>query len=295
MKSLKLKKKKHSKLKVRGKISSIEALEKREMEKKALSYQVSKTQNIASSSARALSMAEVNAILAKDGSPTSNDKPYNNQMTRHWVRRSARQPCQSAVHTSSVKSLLKKINDNDSDMVVLKLKKYLSDPDTPCVVIDAMLDALGSNTNCQALYIQNFNEGMCDNQVLHLLRVLQNPKCNIWCLNIGENYKVKLRTWEAFTNGLKYTKITHMYASEHTISAAMKEKIRDIIRLNRKKHNMHIDPENLDVIVQCTHCWWNPINAQILQPYLKRCGYEHLLLDKVAQGVKGTITDVSNI
>ena len=136
---------------------------------------------------------------------------------------------------------------------------------------------------------------MCDDQVLHLLRILQNPKCNIWCLNIGENYNVKTRTWAAFTNGLKHTKITHMYASEHTISAAMKETIRDYIRANRKKHSMHNDPNNLDVIVQCTHCWWNPINAQVLQPYLLRCGYDQLLLDKVAQGVKGTITDVSNI
>eukprot|EP00957_Ditylum_brightwellii_P014218 1071184-Ditylum_brightwellii.AAC.1 len=43
---------------------------------------------------------------------------------------------------------------NDDDMVVLKLKKYLNDPDTPCVVIDAALTALERNTNCEALYIQ---------------------------------------------------------------------------------------------------------------------------------------------
>lgn len=39
-------------------------------------------------------------------------------------------------------------------MVVLKLKKYLSDPDTPTVIIDAALDALEENRNCEALYIQ---------------------------------------------------------------------------------------------------------------------------------------------
>lgn len=136
---------------------------------------------------------------------------------------------------------------------------------------------------------------MGDEQILHLLRILQRPSCKIWCLNIGENYKVKRRTWAAFTNGLKQTNITHMYASEHTISGAMKEKIREIIRENRSKHNMHIDPENLDIIVQCTHCWWNPINAKVLQPYLKQRGYDEMLRDKVAQGTKDVITDASKI
>ena len=74
--------------------------------------------------------------------------------------------------------------------------------------------------------------------MLHLLRILQHPSCNIWCLNIGETYNVKSRTWATFTKGLKKTKITHMYASEHTISSAMKEKIREIIRSNRGKHSI---------------------------------------------------------
>jgi hypothetical protein len=80
-----------------------------------------------------------------------------------------------------------------------------------------------------------------------------------------------------------------MYASEHTISSAMKEKIREIIRSNRKKHNMHIDPNNLNVIVQCTHCWWNPINARLLKPFIRQGGYEHILLDKIAQGTKDAV------
>ena len=99
---------------------------------------------------------------------------------------------------------------------------------------------------------------------------------------------MKSRTWATFTKGLKKTKITHMYASEHTISSAMKEKIREIIRSNRGKHSMHIDPENLDVILKCTHCWWNPMNAKVLQPYIKQGVYEHILLDKIAQGTKDT-------
>jgi hypothetical protein len=78
-----------------------------------------------------------------------------------------------------------------------------------------------------------------------------------------------------------------MYASEHTISSAMKEKIREIIRDNRKKHDMHINPDNLEVIVQCTHCWWNPINAKVLRPYIKQRGFEDILNDKEIQGVHG--------
>ena len=131
---------------------------------------------------------------------------------------------------------------------------------------------------------------MRDKQVLHLLRILQQPSCNIWCLNIGETYNVSEETWEAFAEGLQRTKVTHMYASEHTITADLKEEIRETIRFNRQKHNMHNDPNNLDVIVQCTHCWWNPINAKILRPHLKKRGYEHFLNDKEAQGLRGSMS-----
>src|SRR5688500_13751387 len=108
---------------------------------------------------------------------------------------------------------------------------------------------------------------MRDRQVLRLLKILQQPSCRIWCLNIGETYNVSDETWEEFAKGLEKTKVTHMYASEHTISAELKDEIRETIRLNRKKHDMHINPKNLDVIIQCTHCWWNPINAKVLRPY----------------------------
>jgi hypothetical protein len=104
----------------------------------------------------------------------------------------------------------------------------------------------------------------------------------------GETYKVKTKTWKKFADGLADTKITHMYASEHTITSELKEQIRATIRDNRRKHNMHIDPENLDVIVQCTHCWWNPINAKVLRPFLHKRGYAHILNDAEAQGLRGT-------
>jgi len=226
---------------------------------------------------RALTDAEVRAILGDDFSAGGGG---------NYVRRSTRQPSRSVLDHKSLRALISKLENNDRDMAVLKMKKYLPDPDTKPIAIDAVLSALEKNTNCQALYIQNFNEGMRDDEVLHLLRVLQNPLCNIWCLNIGETYNIQDRTWEKFAKGLKKTKVTHMYASEHTITNNLKDYVRLTIRNNRSKHQMHIDPDNLDVIIQCTHCWWNPINAKILRPYLRKKGYEHLLFDKALQGTK---------
>eukprot|EP00979_Chaetoceros_neogracilis_P003800 scaffold664_cov238-Chaetoceros_neogracile.AAC.5 len=268
------------KLKIRGK----QKLRKLAQEKEEVECTSEKCADLPKE--RPLTAAEIRAILGEDAADVGD---ANN----NFVRRSTRQPSLSAITAPNVRAVVGKLQMNDPDMVVLKCKKYLPDSDTPSVIVDALLDALESNTNCQALYIQNFNTGMCDEQFLHLLRVLQLPSCKIWCLNIGETYKVKRRTWAAFTNGLKKTNITHMYASEHTISSAIKEKIRETIRNNRMKHKMHIDPRNLDVIVQCTHCWWNPINAKVLQPYVRQRGYEHILLDKVVQGTKDAVTDTS--
>ncbi|KAL7555812.1 hypothetical protein ACA910_002276 [Epithemia clementina (nom. ined.)] len=229
--------------------------------------------------ARPLSPSEILAILGED-SPCAGSS--------NWVRRSARMPSRAALMAPNTQVLLHKLCSSDDDMVVLKMKKYVSDPATPSVVIDAVLDALEENTNCESLYIQNYNEGMCDAQVLRLLEILKKPSCKIWCLNIGETYKVKRKTWKKFARGLRHTKITHMYASEHTISPELKDYIRSTIRDNRKKHTMHIDPDNLDTIVRCTHCWWNPINAKVLRPYLHAKGYAHILHDKEAQGARGT-------
>lgn len=96
--------------------------------------------------AKPLTAAEVRKILAEDNGCSA--------PSSHWVRRSMRQPSRSVLHNPSVRSLVDKLRVNDYDMTVLKMKKYCSDPDTPTMVIDAALDALEENTNCQALYIQ---------------------------------------------------------------------------------------------------------------------------------------------
>jgi hypothetical protein len=96
--------------------------------------------------AKPLTQAEVRAILSHDLCPEA--------ASQHWVRRSMRQPSRSALDSPQVKALLDKLRTNDTDMVVLKLKKYVSDPNAPQIVLDAVLDALEENTNCEALYIQ---------------------------------------------------------------------------------------------------------------------------------------------
>jgi len=183
----------------------------------------------------------------------------------HWVRRSVREPGQFELSAPKVLDLLEDLTLNNPTTEVLKLKKWLG-PDTISLVMDCVLDAMMDNTVIQALYIQNFALGMRDSQMLKLLKVLQQG--HIWSINIGETYKVSNKTWELFREGLKGTNVTHMYASEHTISSPMKLSLMAIIRDNRKKHKRHCDPGNLAVIKRITHCWWNPINAGSLKPHL---------------------------
>jgi len=83
----------------------------------------------------------------------------------------------------------------------------------------------------------------------------------IWCINVGECDYISTSTWVWFCEQLEFTSVTHMYVSEHIISADLKTKMRDVIRRNRAKHRFHNDEHNLDVIQRCTNCWWNPINS----------------------------------
>jgi len=97
---------------------------------------------------------------------------------------------------------------------------------------------------------------MLNQQVKHLIDVLKLPRNNIWNLNIGENYEVSVAMWEWFCEELQYTKVTHLYVSEHTIPIELKNKMRYYIRENRKKHNRHCSIKNLHVIQRCTNMWW---------------------------------------
>lgn len=67
--------------------------------------------------------------------------------------------------------------------------------------------------------------------------------------------------WNYFCKMLGKTNITHLYVSEHVIDIELKNKMREIIRMNRKKHTLHCSIKNIKIIEKCTNMWWNPINA----------------------------------
>jgi hypothetical protein len=175
-----------------------------------------------------------------------------------FVRRSVRDPNSGYLERTEVKKLLTRITTDDRDMVILKLKDHLVS-DINSLVLDEIIAALHSNTNCQALYIQNISRAMRDEQLQKLIELCM--KKPIWCLNLGENYEVTHNGWVTFCNALPQTMVTHLYISEHVITLDLKNRIRDNIRANRKKHDRHSNLNNLAVIERCTNMWWNPING----------------------------------
>jgi hypothetical protein len=68
---------------------------------------------------------------------------------------------------------------------VLRLRQFLR-ADVGPRVLNAVLEALEVNTRVEALYIQNFEQGMLDEQLDRLVRLLRRGR--IWALNVGENY-----------------------------------------------------------------------------------------------------------
>ena len=97
--------------------------------------------------AKPLTPKQIREILKEDAFEAPVD-------TNSWVRRSVRRPCSALLNSKPVKSLVKKLKKNHKEMVVLKMKKYVNDPDAPQIVLDKVLDALEENSNCEALYIQ---------------------------------------------------------------------------------------------------------------------------------------------
>eukprot|EP01052_Picozoa_sp_SAG31_P022532 SAG31_NODE_1795_length_7248_cov_682.054833_5_plen_1228_part_00 len=171
------------------------------------------------------------------------------------------------MNRSGFRRLMKALHeDSDPSLKVLRLKQYL-DADANPMVIDAVLDALDGSTMVEALYIQNFEHGMLDAQLEHLGRVLKRG--HIWALNVGENFKISSQGWTRFLADLKYTHVTHMYASEPNfggITHDVKKKMRDVIRENRKKDGRHRSWDHVDVINQIGQMWWNPRNHIIETP-----------------------------
>ena len=96
--------------------------------------------------AKPLTAAQIRAILGEDD--------FEGSSSSNWVRRSVRQPSLALLNSKPLKALVAGLKNNHPDMVVLKMKKYINDPDAPSCVIDAALEALEENSNCEALYIQ---------------------------------------------------------------------------------------------------------------------------------------------
>jgi len=176
----------------------------------------------------------------------------------NFVRRSVRDPSLALLERPDVQNMLRKIRGNHAETVVLKIKDMILS-DINSVVMDEILHSLEKNDVCQALYVQNLDRAIEDKQLRRLVELLK--KRPIWCLNIGETYNISQTTWDFFCKSLIDTSITHLYVSEHVIELEMKNEMRENIRKNRKKHNMHCSLENIRVIERCTNMWWNPINS----------------------------------
>mmetsp|Transcript_10598 Transcript_10598/g.15937 ORF Transcript_10598/g.15937 Transcript_10598/m.15937 type:complete len:477 (+) Transcript_10598:42-1472(+) len=178
--------------------------------------------------------------------------------SEHFVRRSTRDPTLSLLERNDIKMLIEKIRSNQQDTVILKVKDHII-ADINSAVIEAIILALSKNKVCQALYVQNLSKSIGDSQIKGLISLLRKRK--IWCLNIGETYEVSNEGWQYFCDMLPETFVTHLYVSEHVISAELKTLMRSHIRENRKKHLKHCSPANIKVIEKCTNMWWNPING----------------------------------
>ena len=157
-----------------------------------------------------------------------------------------------------VKRLYYELDNHEKyNLSILHMKDYgLTDTLEPAVM-DKLITKIGKATTIQVLYIQNFPDGMLDQQLEHLTSVLKQG--HIWALNIGEASKVTRRGWERFADALSETNVTHMYASENTLlTKKLKIKMLDKIRENRKKDKRHYSKSNRAVIDKITHMWFNP-------------------------------------
>lgn len=185
----------------------------------------------------------------------------------NWVWRSQRHAGGDQMARPDLQDLmdrLEKDDPKDTELIILRLKNWL-EADTNTQVMTRVFELLAKSNVVQALYVQNMEKGMDDDRLALLSRVLKTNH-RIWALNVGENFKISRQGWENFANNLKDTGLTHLYAgSESTVHGELKVQMRDAIRDNRSKHNLHIAVWNLEIIVQIGQMWWNPRNSAVVQ------------------------------
>ena len=170
---------------------------------------------------------------------------------------------------NSLKRLYHELDNHTRyDMSILHMKDYGLTDELPASIMDKLISKIGKAYTIQVLYIQNFPDGMLDAQLAHLTEVLK--KGHIWAMNIGEAAKVSLQGWQKFAADLKYTNITHMYASENTLlTKGLKIKMMDAIRENRKTDKRHYDKSNRHIIDQVKKMWFNPSRSPKYQRQFK--------------------------
>ena len=170
---------------------------------------------------------------------------------------------------NSLKRLYHELDNHTRyDMSILHMKDYGLTDELPASIMDKLISKIGKAYTIQVLYIQNFPDGMLDAQLAHLTEVLK--KGHIWAMNIGEAAKVSLQGWQKFAADLKYTNITHMYASENTLlTKQLKIKMMDAIRENRKTDKRHYDKSNRHIIDQVKKMWFNPSRSGKYQRQFK--------------------------
>jgi len=155
--------------------------------------------------------------------------------------------------------LLNRIRTNDGTLTVLKLKGIITEDSEPAV--NAIIDALATNTHVQILYIQGFERGMRDTQLDRLTEVLKQPSCGIWAMNIGESPNISRDAWCRLREEMPHTKLGAMFAEPNHLPKGLKGEMIGVLRENRKKFDMHdmcTHPDNVDTIERCEKMWWNP-------------------------------------
>ncbi|CAD7703590.1 unnamed protein product, partial [Ostreobium quekettii] len=191
----------------------------------------------------------------KTGSSAVEDMQNNDNLSIAQ-RRPKRVPGGDPLQNESVSRLCDLIRNNftefESQGRILRLKQYLKTDARPSV-INLVLEALKENTLVEALYIQNFELGMYDEQLELLTDVLKQRR--IWALYVGENFHTSLAAWEAFADELPRTDVAYLYVSEHHLEHTnLKTKMRDAIRANRKR----APPRDAEVIRNIKNMWFNP-------------------------------------
>eukprot|EP00884_Botryococcus_braunii_P006272 jgi/Botrbrau1/15646/Bobra.4_1s0030.1 len=171
--------------------------------------------------------------------------------------RAKRLPGGDPMESAPFRRLIEMIRGNSREFAangrVLRLKQYMiADAREP--MINMVLDALMVNTRVEALYIQNFEQGMQDPQLDRLTEVLKLKR--IWAVNVGENFHISLAAWERFCMALPETAVGYMYVSEHhLLRTNLKLQMRRAIRENRKR----APPPDPYVAAQVTNMWFNPL------------------------------------